>query len=175
MNEQRGTWLSLVTYCAVTALTAALGFAALFAGATVAFAVAQSVQVSAERQPEVAASPSNSGKRVPIGEQQEAAVLEPMSHASQIRESSTAPVRTFAGMITDSRCGARHPMDSGKTSAECVRSCARNGSVYVLVDGEVIHALEGNPTQLEKLAGERVEIVGMLDGDTIKVKSVAAR
>ena len=75
-------------------------------------------------------------------------------------------------MITDSRCGARHRMNSGKTSAECARSCVRHGAHYVLVDGEKIYALEGDPDQLEKLAGERANIVGMLEGDTIKVTAV---
>jgi hypothetical protein len=35
--------------------------------------------------------------------------------------------------------------------------------------------LEGDAGHLEKLAGERVEVVGMLEGDTIRIKSVASR
>ncbi len=65
-------------------------------------------------------------------------------------------------------------MDSNKTSAECARSCVRNGSRYVLVDGEKSYVLEGKTSQLEKLAGERVEILGQLAGDSIRVKSVSA-
>jgi hypothetical protein len=174
MKKQRGTWLSLVTFCAVTAFVAALGFAALFAGASVAFAVARASQVSDENQPEVIAQSSRSGDRVPEQHPREAAAFEPLPYAREINENAAAN-RTFAGMITDSRCGARHPMDSGKTSAECARSCARDGSRYVLVDGEKIYALEGNPAQLDKLAGERAEVVGMLEGDTIKVRSVISR
>jgi hypothetical protein len=100
-----------------------------------------------------------------------------VSRPSQLKQidESGASSQTFAGMITDSHCGARHSMKSGKSSAECARSCVRNGAHYLLVDGEKNHMLEGNLTQLEKLAGERVEVVGMLEGDTIKVKSVGSR
>ena len=63
-------------------------------------------------------------------------------------------------MITDSRCGARHRMNSGKTSAECVRSCVRNGAHYVLVDGEQVYVLTGNQSPLKKVAGERAKVLG---------------
>ena len=66
-------------------------------------------------------------------------------------------------------------MNSDKTSAECARSCVRKGSRFVLVDGEESHGLDGDPTQLDRLAGVRVEVTGSLVGDTIKVKSVVAR
>jgi hypothetical protein len=48
----------------------------------------------------------------------------------------------------------------------------RKGAHYVLVDGEKIYALEGDHSQVEKLAGERVNVNGMLEGGTIKVKTV---
>jgi hypothetical protein len=66
-------------------------------------------------------------------------------------------------------------MNSGKTSAECVRSCVRHGAHSVLVDGEKVYALAGDPTELEKPAGERVNVIGMLEGDTIKVKAIVAK
>jgi hypothetical protein len=78
-------------------------------------------------------------------------------------------------MITDARCGARHSMKSDKTSAECARACVRQGSRYVLVDGEDMHALEGDPVQLESSAGVRMDIVGRLVGETIRVESVTRR
>jgi hypothetical protein len=168
MKEPHGSWQVWVTFCVVTTLSAALGFGILFAGSFIVFAVAQLPQVShdsvsADEQARAVAS--------------QAAQLSPvtLSPVTVAGESDAASGRTFAGMITDSRCGARHSMNSGKTSAECARSCVRNGSRYLLVNGEVIHSLEGDPTQLDKLAGERVEVVGLLEGDTIKVKVVAAR
>ena len=50
--------------------------------------------------------------------------------------------------------------------------CVRHGAHYVLVDGEKVYALEGHRDQLERLAGERANVVGTLEGDTIKVKAV---
>jgi len=178
MKEPHGSWLALVTFCVVTALTAALAFGVLFAGSSVVFAVAQSSQSSNGTAPVADAQlPQVSEDKVSRDEQEKAAAAQssPLSLVKVGSENDAASGKIFAGMITDSRCGARHSMNSGKTSAECARSCVRNGSRYLLVDGEVVYALEGDPAQLDKLAGERVEVVGLLEGDTIKVKSVATR
>jgi hypothetical protein len=35
--------------------------------------------------------------------------------------------------------------------------------------------LDGDVTQFEKLAGERVEVVGVLEGDTIRITSTSGR
>lgn len=175
MREPSRSWVSLITFCALAVLLAALGSAAIFAGASVAFAVAhpaQSVEVTANTE----------APGVQPAEHQtfvEQATAEPPSpqapaNAQTIDDGAGDGSATFAGMITDSRCGARHRMNSGKTSAECVRSCVHKGAHYVLVDGEKVYILRGDPVQLEKRAGERVKIVGVLEGDTIKVKSVVA-
>jgi hypothetical protein len=162
MTKQQGSWMSLVAFCAVAVLVAALGAAVLFAGASVTFAVAGPAPAEGAnfsgQQSATAASPS--------------AYVAPSAETQPIDDSDSAPSRTFAGMITDSRCGARHPMNSGKSPAECVRSCVRNGAQYVLVDGERIYVLEGDPARLQQLAGQRVNVVGMLEDDTIKVKAV---
>ena len=106
------------------------------------------------------------------------AAVQASSASSELQEDEGnpgKPSRVFSGMVTDSRCGARHSMKSGKSSADCARSCVRNGSHYVLVDGEEIHALDGNQVELEKLAGVRVEVTGSLEGNAIKVESITAR
>jgi hypothetical protein len=79
---------------------------------------------------------------------------------------------TFAGVITDSYCGAKHSASSGKTSAECVRDCLRHGAKYLLVDGDASYILTGRPAQLEKLSGERVRVQGTLQGNVLRVSSV---
>ena len=111
-----------------------------------------------------------------LGEQSPTAYMQiieqPAAAQTEIDDRGAASGQTFAGMITDSRCGARHRMNSGKTSAECALSCVRHGAHYVLVDGEKVYALEGHRDQLERLAGERANVVGTLEGDTIKVKAV---
>jgi hypothetical protein len=175
MREQHGSWLALVTYCAVTALAAALSLDVLFAGASVAVAGARSSPVSDERQAEAIAQLSQVSPH-----RQVEVVASQLSHPANMNmkktdEGGEASSKIFAGMVTDSRCGARHPMNSDKTSAQCARSCVRDGSRYVLVDGEKKLVLEGNEIELEKLAGERVEVLGRLEGDTIRVSSVRTR
>ena len=63
-------------------------------------------------------------------------------------------------------------MDSGKSPMECTKMCVRNGSKYVLVEGDKKYALAGNESELDGLADQRVKIVGSLDGNTIKVTSI---
>jgi hypothetical protein len=82
--------------------------------------------------------------------------------------------RVFAGLITDDHCGARHDMDSGMNPTECTKMCVRNGSRYVLVEGNKRYALAGSESQLGSLAGQRVNIAGILDGNTIKVVSTSS-
>jgi hypothetical protein len=80
------------------------------------------------------------------------------------------PGQTFSGVISDSHCGARHT-DSGKSASECARMCVRNGSRYVIVNGDTRYELTGTPGQFDKFAAERVSVVGVLSGGTIKVSS----
>jgi hypothetical protein len=89
------------------------------------------------------------------------------------QEANNPRDRVFAGVITDDHCGARHVMDSDKNPTDCARMCVRNGSRYVLVQGDKRYALAGNESQFEGLAGQRVNVTGMLDGNTIKVSSTS--
>ncbi len=173
MKKPRFSWLALIVLCALTTFLTGLGFGFLFVGGSVVFAVAQAPRTSDDPKPAAAAQTSPASGETVAG--QEGVLASQSSHLAPVKNDSTASGRVFSGMITDSRCGARHRMNSGKTSAECARACARDGSIYVLVDGEVVRALEGDPYLLGRLAGERVEIVGMLEGNTIKVESVASR
>jgi hypothetical protein len=94
--------------------------------------------------------------------------------APPLDSDGNAASSSFSGMITDAHCGARHRRNSSKTSAECARACVRNGSHYVLVDGDKIYALQGDSTQLEKVAGERANVSGILKDNAITVKGVTA-
>jgi Mg-chelatase subunit ChlD len=89
---------------------------------------------------------------------------------SNIRPSGLA-YQPISGVITDSECGARHNKDAKMSATECARFCARNGSKYVLVDGEKRYTLTGNTEELSKFAGQRVTISGSRNGDTIQVSS----
>jgi hypothetical protein len=84
-----------------------------------------------------------------------------------------APGTSFSGVVTDSRCGARHMRNSGMNPAECARYCVRKGAHYVLVDGERRYTLSGNDSALEKLVGSRANVTGTRQGDSILVSAAA--
>ena len=85
---------------------------------------------------------------------------------------STIPNQlSLSGMITDSRCGARHIRGSDLSSGECARACVRKGASYVLVDGERRYALSGDEEILARLAGARTNVSGIRQGETIVVGS----
>jgi len=101
------------------------------------------------------------------------------SHHNSEDAQSTSPMpnapatTAFSGMITDSRCGARHIRNSRLSSAECARDCVRKGARYILVDGEHRYTLTGNQEALGKLAGTRANVTGTRQGDTIVVGAAA--
>src|SRR6476620_2795193 len=119
MEQAQRSWLSLVSFCAVTGLLVALGSAIALAGASLAFAVAQPAPGA-----DANATPMTSAMQI---------IEQPAAAQTESDDRGAASGQTFAGMITDSRCGARHRMNSGKTSAECALSCMRHGAHYVLV------------------------------------------
>ena len=142
MQQQNRSWFALITFCATTALVAALGLALLFASATVAYAVAHSLQATAN-------PPADANPPAPA-------------------------TRRISGMITDSKCAAKHAKSSRKSPAECTRACVRGGAKYTLVDGDKVYTLEGKEDLLDRVAGERAAVEGTLDGSTIKVASVSS-
>ena len=81
---------------------------------------------------------------------------------------------TFSGLVTDSRCGARHLRNSHLSPSECARACVRKGASYVLVNGERRYTLTGDEDMLGKLAGTRVNVTGTRQNDTILVSSAAS-
>lgn len=80
--------------------------------------------------------------------------------------------KSYDGMITDTRCGAKHSTALGKTAADCTLACIHGGEKFALVDGETVYALEGETLQLKRVAGQRVRIIGTLRGNKISVTSV---
>lgn len=93
---------------------------------------------------------------------EEAQAVAPLTQASHSGSS-------FSGMITDSRCGARHTRNSHLNSTECARECVRRGATYILVDGDRRYTLVGNNAAISQLAGERVKVTGTRRGDAIVV------
>ena len=139
------SWISLLGFCLLTALGAALAFALVVAGASVALASHESSE------------PAQNSEQV-----QDQQPAPPHSELT-----------TFNGMITDSICGARHRRYPNLTPTECAAACIRSGAHYVLVDGDHRYILSGSNQSLEKLLGTRANVTGTLDGDTITVNSAA--
>jgi len=93
--------------------------------------------------------------------------------AGQAAESGPAS-KTYQGMVTCSRCGAKHSAALGRTAANCVRVCVHGGAGFALVDGDTTYQLDGDLNLLKNVAGQRARIVGVAHGNTIKVSSVTA-
>lgn len=142
----------LITYCTVAALAAALAFAVVFASATLAFGIAQTNSVD---DPQPKSGPG-------------AFLVDAPNEVAQDSGS-----QTFSGVITDEHCGARHQPESDKGPAECVKMCVDKGSHYALVNGDKVFLLENGTGELGKLAGQRVNVVGSQEGDTIRVVAVS--
>ena len=84
--------------------------------------------------------------------------------------------QTFAGVITDDGCGKDHShMQMGPTDGECAIACVdAHGVNYALFDGTTIFVLKDHP-QLQKFAGQKVRLVGVLDEKTktIAIESIS--
>jgi len=80
----------------------------------------------------------------------------------------------FIGDISDSMCGLKHPMaDAKKCTLGCVKGF--DGTTFVLADQEhqKVYKLS-NQGKAKAFAGEKVEVRGTLNGDTIQVISIKA-
>ena len=88
--------------------------------------------------------------------------------------SRIARQQTYVGMVTCSRCLAKHSAKIGATASDCARVYIRDGAKFTLVDGDQSYVLEGDPAALNRVAGERVRIVGACNGETIPSNPSAA-
>jgi uncharacterized low-complexity protein len=87
---------------------------------------------------------------------------------------TASPQKSYEGMITDTHCGAKHSATIGKTASDCTLVCVHGGEQFALVDGETVYSLDGEPAALKQVAGQRVKIVGTLNGNKLSVASVVA-
>jgi hypothetical protein len=87
---------------------------------------------------------------------------------------SAGPSQVFEGMVTCSRCGAKHSAKMGTNASDCARRCVHSGASFALVDGDNTYVLDGDMSALKKFAGERARVTGVRQGNTIRVSSVAA-
>lgn len=102
-----------------------------------------------------------------------ALLIAALGAAAAATEKSTGR-QTYEGVITCSRCGARHSAEIGKTAADCTRVCVHGGATFALVDGDSTYLLEGDLSALKRVAGQRTSVIGTVSGKTIRVSSVRA-
>lgn len=95
------------------------------------------------------------------------------SDSGRPAQTSVAQAHVYDGVITDTRCGAKHSAAIGMTASDCARVCVHGGEQFALVDGDALYLLEGETAALKRVAGQRVRIVGKLNGNKIAVASVA--
>ena len=103
-----------------------------------------------------------------------AGAAEEESESGKPVQASSVQPESYEGLITDTHCGAKHSPAIGKTAAECTRVCVHGGEKFSLVDGDKMYLLDGESAALKRVAGQRVRVVGTLNGNTIAVASVAA-
>jgi hypothetical protein len=96
------------------------------------------------------------------------------SSAPQATQSSSAATQNYDGVVTDTKCGAKHSAAIAESAADCTRACVHSGEHFALVDGDKLYVLEGEPELLKRAAGERVTVGGTLNHNTISVTSVRA-
>lgn len=89
-----------------------------------------------------------------------------------MKPAGQAKQKTLVGIVSDTACGAKHTMMPGKSNAECTRACVSKGSKYALVVGKKVYTLEGKSAELDKLAGDKAKVSGMVSGDVVQVSSV---
>ncbi len=102
------------------------------------------------------------------------AVLVPISLAAQ-----TSPEQTWKGEISDSMCKGKHPVGEheGKkmSAADCTSVCVKKGAKYVFVsEGKVYQLANQNSKTIASHAGQEVELIGQLKGDTITAAKITA-
>ncbi len=87
--------------------------------------------------------------------------------------------QTWKGTISDSNCNEKHPggEHNGKTmtDADCTAVCIKKGAKYVFVsDGKVYQIANQKSKTIASHAGQQVELIGTMAGDTITVKHMRA-
>jgi hypothetical protein len=149
--KQNRFWFGLIALCVAVACTAAIVLAIV--SATTALAVTNPEDTSSLISPQ---EPS------PIGAAQE---------SPETPRVETERPRSFRGLVTDTSCKAKH-LNQDKTAAECAKICVQHGAHYALAAGEKLYLLAGDPSQFNRLAGQRAEVIGSLEGNLVTVRSI---
>jgi len=82
-----------------------------------------------------------------------------------------AAEQTLTGVVSDSRCGAKHGM-ANMSDRDCTQMCTARGAPYVLVSDGKIYKLTNRAADLKTHAGHTVNLTGDVKGDTIRVAKI---
>jgi hypothetical protein len=158
--KRKHFWIDLIVMVASIACGLALLIASLGAAAGAAAGDTETGQASepASAQREIAA-------------QTQTQTMSPREAALP----QAAEQQTYEGIVTCSTCGAKHAADINKSAADCTRVCVHGGAKFALVDGEKTYMLEGDLNQLKRIAGQRAQIMGSMQGNTITISSIVSK
>ena len=92
--------------------------------------------------------------------------------SAQATESGSVQQRTYEGMVTCTRCGAKHSAKLARSATNCTLACVHGGAKFALVDGDKLYQLDGDLSVLKRHAGQRARVVGVIRGDAITVSSI---
>ena len=84
---------------------------------------------------------------------------------------SAASTQNLVGIISDDMCKSKHMMPG--SDADCINACVKAGSKYALVVGNKIYVLKGEPNQLAKWAGKKVNVSGDVQNSLVSVLSIS--
>jgi hypothetical protein len=78
---------------------------------------------------------------------------------------------SWTGYIADSKCGAKAAHESAR---QCTIKCVQEGATYVFVDDadKKVYAID-DQAKVAEHAGHHVTVKGTVDGDTLKLSSIA--
>jgi len=101
-----------------------------------------------------------------------AAAVTAVGQTGQVRPSGGD--NSFEGMISCSRCGAKHQPALDHSASNCVRVCVHGGAAFALIDDDAIYFLDGDVVSLKRLAGQRARVTGTRTGNRIRVVSITS-
>ena len=87
--------------------------------------------------------------------------------------------QSWTGRISDSICKTKHEETAEGAGPmadhDCALACVRGGSKYVLIaDGKVLQIANQSYADLQKFAGQDVNVSGELIGDTLTLTKIEA-
>lgn len=87
----------------------------------------------------------------------------------------TAFAGSWTGVISESKCGAKHEdAPTNKASESCIKGCIKGGAEPVLVtDGKVVKIDKQSHAKVMDHLGHKVTVTGTLEGNTLTIDSVS--